>query len=405
MNQKIMKHTQKYIVVVTVLFLVGFLLSSCQAAQRRGSGRSFLSQRQTPAFPIKRVTPIREHGGRVDWSHKLNLIAFDQEGQDGYFDLYTMDPDGSNVVCLTCNKPRLPGRHMGQPAWHPSGEYIVFQAEEPGYTGHSIFSSPGWGIGNNLWIITKDGEKYWKLTDISPHLGVLHPHFSHDGKKLLWTEIHSGKGGKSAQRGLRGKDFGKFWATRDWSLKVADFVFHGGVPQLENIKQYHPGERTCYFEAHGFSKDDKKILFASTFDHGNWWGPDIYFMDLETEKLKRLTFTDKDWDEHAHLSPNGEKIIWSTNRNYKRKGRKREMRLEYWLMNVDGTEKVRATFFNELGYAESMGHQVLTGDNAWNSDGTKIVAYIVMVDVKNPRSRLFPNRTTRIVVIEFNGPL
>ena len=364
----------------------------------------FCSQLESKAYSVKSIQTVKKNGGRVDWSHKLNLMAFDKEGKDGFFDVYTMKQDGIDEACLTCRKPGLPGRHMGQPAWHPSGEYIVFQAQEPSYEGNSILASPGWGIGNNLWIITNDGKEYWKLTNLSPELGVLHPHFSHDGKKLIWSEIISGENDASVQE-IGDKfseiwNLAEFWATRDWVLKVADFVICDGMPQLKNIKQYKPGGTvTGLRESHGFSPDDKKILFSSIHDHGNWWAPDIYIMDLTTREIQRLTSTPKHWDEHAQYSPDGKKIVWVTTEGFKEY--RGDPRNELWIMNADGSNKQHLTYFNQLGRVGYTGYKMISGDSAWSADGTKLALYRIMAGKKNPASITNPRRTTEIVMVEF----
>ena len=73
---------------------------------------------------------ITEDGGHLAWSKKTNQIAFDRLGKDGYFDLWLMNPDGSGQKCLTSNHPLLPNKHIGQPAWHPSGKLLVIQAQK-----------------------------------------------------------------------------------------------------------------------------------------------------------------------------------------------------------------------------------------------------------------------------------
>ncbi len=97
-----------------------------------------------------------------------------------------------NERCLTCNKRGCPQKHNGNPAWHPSGEYIVFTAEKRGnpekYREAAI---PGTGFNCDLWIMTSDGKKFYQLTNYPvrlPYQAVIHPHFSHDGKKLLWSQ-------------------------------------------------------------------------------------------------------------------------------------------------------------------------------------------------------------------------
>jgi hypothetical protein len=59
---------------------------------------------QTAAFTYPGITPIRPNGqgGRIDWSAKLNLVAYDTISANGYYDVHTMNPDGSNDQCLTC---------------------------------------------------------------------------------------------------------------------------------------------------------------------------------------------------------------------------------------------------------------------------------------------------------------
>ena len=355
-------------------------------------------------YSSKNIRIIKQNGARVDWSHVLNLIAFDKEGKDGYFDLYLMKPDGSNTKCLTCNKAGLPNRHMGQPAWHPSGEYIVFQAEEPLYNGHRVFSSPGWGIGNNLWIITKDGTKYWKITHVSHERGVVHPHFSPDGQKLVWSEIVSGECGGAEQKRqkLKGWDSARFWADRDWVLKLADFVWRNGVPVLENITQYKPGKAvTGLRESHSFSPDGEKVLFSSWHDHGKWWAPDIYSLELSTGKTQRLTFSGRYWDEHAHYSPDGKKIVWITQKWVKEK--RGDIGNELSIMNADGTGKKRLTYFNVPGSNGYTGYQTICGDSSWGPDGKRIVFFRILAGKKNPESITFPKRTTEIILLELEN--
>ena len=54
---------------------------------------------------VKSITIlVDEIGGRVDWSHESDLIAFSKTSEDGYFDLYIMNPDGTNQRCLTSEK-------------------------------------------------------------------------------------------------------------------------------------------------------------------------------------------------------------------------------------------------------------------------------------------------------------
>jgi Tol biopolymer transport system component len=245
-----------------------------------------------------KVTLLQENGGRVSWSHAKNLIAFDAKGRDGYADVYTIRPDGSDKRCLTCDKQEVPQLHDGNPEWHPSGEYIVFQAQDPelklpaGLLTNYL-ASPGIGINNNVWVTNADG-------------------FS-------------------------------------------------GVPQG---KYYYDFE--------------------------------IYTLDLATKQLTRLTENDE-WDEHAHYSPNGKTIVWasSTGIAQKKADSTEELiqnppKLDYWIMNVDGSNKRRLTQFNDPNSPEALVMRGITGDFSWGLDGTTIAA------------KVQHERTESVVLIELN---
>jgi hypothetical protein len=138
------------------------------------------------------VKTIRDNTERVDWCPENNMIAFDKKGKDFYYDVYVMNPDGTGEKCITCDREGLPNKHMGNPAWHPSGEFIVFTAEKEYHPDQTLsyFSRPGYGFNCDIWIISIDGERYWKLREVKAGLGSYSPHFSHDGRKLGWSECY-----------------------------------------------------------------------------------------------------------------------------------------------------------------------------------------------------------------------
>ena len=53
----------------------------------------------------------------------------------------------------------------------------------------NYIASPGIGVNNDLWITNADGSKFWQLTRVQNRYGTLHPQFSPDGKKMLWSEL------------------------------------------------------------------------------------------------------------------------------------------------------------------------------------------------------------------------
>jgi len=329
-----------------------------------------------------RITTIAEDGGRLDWSERRNLIAFDKLERDGYLDVHTMTPDGANETCLTCNKPDLPNKMIGNPAWHPSGDYIVFQAQNR-YRGFGrltdYFANPGAGINNDVWVMDAAGRRFWQLTKVEPRKGgVLHPHFSRDGRKLLWSERLSANGGK--------------WGT--WALKVADFAIVDGTPHLRNERTLQPGEQHKMYESHDFSPDGRQVLFSGNLQRGQEEiHADIYLYDLETGALKNLTNSNDEWDEHAHFSPDGKTIVWMSSKDQPYTLQAAHLKTDYWLMNADASNKRRLTYFNAPGHPEYIKDGAAAADNSWSADGTRIAAYLIT----NVR------RGGKIVMIDLNG--
>lgn len=314
------------------------------------------------AWKVKSVRTGEAKAGRVEWLHSRDLVAYDQKGEDGLFDLYVRKGDGSASRCLTCGKKDITQRHVGQPAWHPSGEGIVFQVENE-HSWSTLNEEPSLGINNDLYYITADGKRYWRLVDNKRGFGALHPKFSHDGKKLLWAERYA--------RGRRASRWGK------WRLKLADFSMGKKGPRLENAVEIQPkGPR--WYESHGFSPDDKKIYFSGNLRNG--WGNDIFVYDLETEDLKCLT-TDKEvWDEMAELSPDGKTIAFISSRFFKWKKRLGflTLRTEIYLMNLDGSGVRRVTRLNERD------RDLVIGDLTWSPDGKRLLAVAFNWKTKKP---------------------
>jgi Tol biopolymer transport system component len=369
---------------------VALLISGC-AGQNTKTGDS--SSTEPGTMSTADITTIVEYGKSLDWCPVNNLIAFGKMGDDSYYDVYVMNPDGSQERCLTGKE--CPQKHNGNPVWHPSGEYIVFTSENGDVANkYDRVSIPGRGTNCNLWAVAVDNETFWQLTDYPTSLtnprGVIHPQFSHDGKTLLWAERVGNKAGTP-------------WG--EWALKVADFVTDDKTCRLENIRVYQPGDAQRFYESHAFSKDDKKILFSGNLVSNQLEsGLDIYELNLRTETLNRLTDTFTDWDEHAHYSPDGKKIAWMSSTELGDLGITFDdiknhlwglkLKTELWIMDADGSHKKRLTYFNEPGNGEYSGH-VIVSDSSWSPDGGKIAACIAYEDGKDTR-----NFHSRIILIE-----
>jgi Tol biopolymer transport system component len=319
-----------------------------------------------PGENMAGVRTITEDGGHLSWSRKSNKIAFDRLGRDGYFDLWLMKPDGTEQINLTSNHPVLPNKHIGQPAWHPSGQLIVVQAQKahvPRYADTKC--TPGAGALNDLWIITADGKRAWKIHSVRDDVskdaaGVLHPHFSHDGTMLFWAErVRS-----------NGRPFG------EWIMRIADFsVDQLQGPRLGNIRDYNPGGKCSFFESHNFSPDDQYVLFT-----GNQDGPlEIYKLKLATGESRRLTYHSQlIWDEHAHFSPDGRQIVWMSSKDLRFEVKPFYLQTDFWKMNPNGGQKTRITWFHAPGHPHFLNTKfAVAADFDWSPDGNQIAGLVI----------------------------
>lgn len=315
-----------------------------------------------------------EDGGRVDWSPDGDWIAFDRcDGEGDIYRLYRIQPDGSEETCLTCDMEEFEGLQVGQPAHHPDGEWIVFQVEKEVHYGDSSVAHPGAGLYMDLWAMEVDVRQPVVLTDVggtTPAGGVLHPHFSHDGERLLW-------GNRTGSSG----EFG------DWEIAVAEFETRGDVV-LEDIATYDPSagdeDATDWYEVQDWGLEDEQIYFAASLQpEQHDYAMDVYRMDLASESLERLTSAagvdgeSAFWQEHAKLSPRGDVVAYVSSNPEEivedEEDRSQWLVLDLWLMNPDGSDATRITGFNvDEGYDEYDEGRVRVADFAWSPDGSQI---------------------------------
>lgn len=323
------------------------------------------------------IKNLEEKGGRVSVSPDGKIIAYDKRGADGFIDIWTMSINGSNKQCLTCDHPILPTKHIGQPAWHPSGKYIVVQAEKqehPEGIATPLSVLPGAGVFNDLWMIEYQTDREWLIHEVpnSKQNGVLHPQFSFDGKKISWSELYKGA-----------KIFNEAKLAGSWKLKIADVqIANDGTVSIRNLQTFQPGDEVIY-ENHGFSPDGAKLIFSSNLKNDqSIHSSDIYTLDVQTQQLTALT--DTGYNEHAHYSPDGTKIIWmSTNGNIEPSKVDRISFTDWWIMNSDGTDKKRLTYLNKKGHPHFVFWGTCAADLDWLPNGKGFIGYYFTFSVLN----------------------
>lgn len=309
------------------------------------------------------VSLVERTGGRVDWGVN-NLIAYDQiDPEDRRFQVWVMAPDGSGKRNVSSLNSTLAAIDAGNPVWHPSGNYLVLEAADmqaPDWAAtkpavYKRITNPGAGYNNDLWLISTDGAHAAWLSQLNPGQGVLHPRFSHAGDQLLWGELESTN-------------------PQKWVMKVGKFRVGSDGPHLTDVRTLDP-LNNAFYETDDFSPDDKKILFATTKTAGDFKHMSIVEMDLASGATRELTGSDEG-NEHANYSPDGSKIIWASSRDIPQNDALKITRNDYWIMNADGSDKKRLTFFNQPGAPEYRASFNIASDMSWAPDGKAFVAYL-----------------------------
>jgi hypothetical protein len=115
----------------------------------------------------------------------------------------------------------------------------------------------------------------------------------------------------------------------------------------------------------------------------------IYTLELATGKLTRLTT--QDYNEHAQYSPDGRTIAWMSTNGIRGRG------TDYWLMDADGSNKRRLTYFNKWNHPEYTGESTVVADLSWRPDGTAFAGYTNKVGAFASKTR-----PTKIILIELS---
>ena len=329
-----------------------------------------------PAFEVERIYTLKDYGQGVDW-HKKDFILTSKIDSDGYLDIMRFNSEGYEEECLTCDRHLLLAKNVTNPSWYPNGKYIVFTAEKeevPEYPSYDRQSIPGQGFNHDIYVMKLDGSDIWKVYEMKfslkePIGAVISPHFSPNGKKLMWAERFGP--GESPSLGLG-----------EWAIRIADFKISKGAAKLGDIVTLQLGDQEQFYNTHAFSKEARNIIFSGNLEQGQrMTGMDIYKYNFSKEDLVRLTETPAidEWDGSGLWSPNQKKIAWASSQGYDIKHHSQSawrqyLQTELWVMKMDGSEKTQLTHFNTPGYPEYKGgSRVIITDLAWSPDSEKVL--------------------------------
>lgn len=330
------------------------------------------------------VEMVNGDAGRLAWysgsAQAHELVAFDRvvNTTNAYTEIFTMEPDGASVTPVTSagTQPFNAG-FIGQPAWHPDGDHIIFQVKEGGGT---RFEHVSFGINNDLWLINKNGTGAEQLLTSPTNGAILHPHLSKSGDKLIWADREA----TGVQMGVwiaAGAPGGENpWAG--WRIAVADFDINAApgnkISNIQYLFDSGAASTRGFYETHGFYANDSRITWSRTLN-GDHYVDDIFSCRLDGTDVQQIVDSPTTWDEHGLWAPGETAMAFNSSRadaGWSFPGSAADtLTLEVFLL--EGTQVSQLTEFNATGSASK---RYITSDLDWDRGGTRMIVQMVAVD-------------------------
>lgn len=268
---------------------------------------------------------------------------------------------------------------------------IVFQAENSN-SQHTLFNHLAWGINQNLWIIKLDGTNEEMIYNSLLNQACLHPHFTPDGTKLIFSQrIATGQsipayanispGGENPWNG--------------WQMHIADFNINNnvnGINRLTNHRAIGIGTGGFY-ETNQVSNN--KIYYSRTVG-GAAYVDDLYSINIDGTNEIQLLTSPSTWDEHGSFSPSGNSYVFISSRinpywNYPNiNATASTVEIELYMIKTSDLPIITTTYnlnplnkiiqltnFNKLG---DRNKRYLVSDYEWNKLGNSITFQVAPIN-------------------------
>ena len=312
---------------------------------------------------VASITPWKTQAAPMAWAG--GRIYYNQRAENGVFNGWSANPDGSDPTCVTCGAIYPAGTQHGVSDASPDGQYLlttIERASHPPFAVGGEMAAPGKGAFNDLWLQAADGSHAWQLTNVlvSGTSALIWPRFDPSGSRVVWSE-----------QWQWGAPFG------GWRLHVAELTWVNGVPSLTNERTL---QSSGLLEPYGFTADGSKVLFAADALAGTAWD-DLQIMTLPASlegPATRLSPHDAsetepfgDYNEFAFPIPGSGRIIFASS-----VGAYLES-LEYWTVNTDGSDPRQLTWLSVPWSSQYHGYPSLAAALAFDpSDPKRFVAGI-----------------------------
>ncbi len=280
-----------------------------------------------------------------------------------------MNSDGSGRRCVTCDAGLRKG-FVGQPSWHPDGEHIVIQVENDN-SPHRLFNHMSWGVDNDLWLIRRDGSGAERIWETQENGAALHPHFSEDGRTLIFAErVPTGQGRLMLRKVTPGGEY----QWEGWRIHTARFNPGAkGTAKLSDHASFAPNGQGFY-ETHGFGSDGR-IYFSFT-PRGGTYVDDAYSVRRDGSDPINLTKSPSTWDEHGQMSASGALAFISSRFDPSLvfpKARPRDVRTELFIRDGKGDRQI--TDMNRR-----KGTRIAVSDFDFDRTGRRLAFQVATID-------------------------
>lgn len=211
-----------------------------------------------------------------------NLVCFVSLRNNGDFDIFTMNIDGSNQTNITNSTGK-----DGTPIFTPDGQLIIFETRRDG--------------NSELYSMNVDGSNPTNLTNTSYHETLydnynVNPLFTLDGQNLI------------------------FLSTQDGDTDIFIMGIDGSNPtNLSNNSVFDFYQQV--------SPDGNYIVFLSLLDDPNIF--QVYVMGIDGSNIINVSH---EFGYYPTFSPDSKKVIYKGGDD------------QLYSVNIDGSEKVQLTF-------------------------------------------------------------